>query len=170
MLIWNLIGAVVFVVLGWVFLTIATALRPALAEGIIQSAQQIFLVVFGNLIAMVVAVVLHEMVHGLLFWFFTRTPPVFGFRLAYAYAAAPGWYLPRGQFSLVALAPLVFLTLLGHILLAFIPPALALPLLFGMTTNAAGAIGDIAVVIWLMRRGNRMLIEDLGSEVKVYSE
>jgi hypothetical protein len=164
-----LIGAVVFVVVGWIFLTIAIALRPALAEGIIQSAQQIFLVVFGNLISMAVAIILHEMVHGIFFWIYTRTPPIFGFRLTYAYAAAPGWYLPRGQFGLVALAPLVFLTLLGYILLAFAPPVLALPLLFGMTTNAAGAIGDIAVVIWLMRRGNRLLIEDLGSEVKVYS-
>ncbi len=39
---------------------------------------------------MAVAILLHELVHGLFFWFFTREKPQFGFKLLYAYATAPG--------------------------------------------------------------------------------
>lgn len=167
---WNLIGGVLFVLVGWAFFISALTLRPLLLYGILESAQWDYFVVFGNLMAMAVAIGLHELFHGILFWAYTQTHPVFGVRLFYAYAAAPGWYLPRGQFIIVALAPLVFLTLIGFGLVAVIPPVLTLPLLFGMTTNVAGSIGDIATVIWLTRQSKRILIEDVGERIKIYSE
>ncbi len=52
---------------------------------------------------LIVTLVLHELVHGLCFWSFTRDRPRFGWKLIYAYAAAPGWYLPRGRYLTVAL-------------------------------------------------------------------
>jgi hypothetical protein len=43
----------------------------------------------------VVAMVVHELVHGALLWWLTRARPVFGFKGWYAYAGAPGWYFGR---------------------------------------------------------------------------
>jgi hypothetical protein len=56
--------------------------------------------------------------------------PKFAFKVWYAYATAPGWYLPRNQYAVVAIAPLVVLSLLGIILfLAFVPAGLLTPVL-----------------------------------------
>ena len=60
-------------------------------------------VVLGVLTAVVVLA--HEAVHGLGFWAITRRRPVFGFRGLYAFAGAPGWYIPCGQYALVGRRP-----------------------------------------------------------------
>jgi hypothetical protein len=73
------------------------------------------------LLLLAVQVILHELIHGFFFWFFTRSRPTFGFKGFYAYAAAPDWYLPRNQHLIVALAPLVLITGLGLVLLTFVP-------------------------------------------------
>ncbi len=166
---WNAIGGIAFVLVGGVFLVSAIALRPELSDGILQSSQQAPLIILGNLTAMAVAIVLHEMMHGLLFWVYTRTPPVFGAQIAYTYTAAPGWYLPRGQYLLVMLAPLVFLTLSGYGLMPVVSPVLTLPLLFGMATNVVASISDVAVAIWVLLQRYRILIEDMGGTIQVYS-
>src|SRR6185503_11150969 len=165
----NLLGAVLFVAFGLVFLTSALNLRPELGDAIILfGGQGTMIVLLGNLAGMAVLLVLHELTHGLFFWWHTRARPVLGVRLFYAYAAAPGWYLPRGQYFLTALAPLVLLTALGYAALLLIPPMAALPVLFGMTMNAAGSVGDLAVVVWLIGRPWSALVEDVGEAVNLY--
>jgi hypothetical protein len=71
----------------------------------------------GFLAASVLIIPLHELVHGLLFWVFTRRRPLFGLRLPfYAFAAAPvDVYLPRNPYLVVALAPLVLLKRIWHL-------------------------------------------------------
>jgi len=49
------------------------------------------------------------------FWVFTRSRPVFGLRGWYAFAAAPGWFLTRGQYLVTILAPFLILSVLGHV-------------------------------------------------------
>jgi hypothetical protein len=165
----NLVGAALFVVLGWVFLTTAINLRPELGDGILTYAGQWTpIVILGNLASMAAMVLLHELVHGLFFWVYTRDRPVIGLRLFYAFAAAPGWYLPRGRYFVVALAPLILLTAAAYGGLLLISPTAALPLLFGMTMNAAGSVGDIAVVLWLLRHPGPALVEDIGDAVHLY--
>src|SRR6266699_209791 len=72
-------------------------------------------------ITLCVVLILHELTHGLFFWLFTKSRPAFGFKGWYAYAAAPGWYLPRAQFLVVVGAPLTLLSLLGEALLLLVP-------------------------------------------------
>jgi hypothetical protein len=112
--------------------------------------------------------VLHELIHGLFFWLFTRTRPAFGFKGAYAYAAAPGWYIPRSQYIIVGLAPLVLITLGGFALLVVVPAWLIPALLFVVVMNGAGAVGDIAVVGWLLVQPRATLVHDLGDAVAIY--
>ena len=70
---------------------------------------------------MLVMIVLHEGLHGLFFWLFTREKPKFAFKGFYAYAAMPDWYLPKKEYLITALAPLVGITLLGVLGLALLP-------------------------------------------------
>ncbi len=165
----NVAGAVLMVALGWAFLSSALALRPGIGDAIIHYTSQFPLIVIaGNLLGMVVTIGLHELVHALFFWLHTRARPVIGLRRFYAFAAAPGWYLPRGHYVLVGLAPLVLLTLLGYLALLLAPPVAAMPLLFGIATNAAGSVGDIAVVLWLWRKPDSALVEDVGDAINLY--
>lgn len=108
-------------------------------------------------------IILHEAVHGLAFWLFTGKHPKFGFKVFYAYAASPeGVYLPRQQYFMVALAPLVILTLVGIVLIP-IMPLLALPtLVFFLISNSAGSVGDLWVVGWLLREPREILLQDQG--------
>jgi hypothetical protein len=41
--------------------------------------------------------VIQELIHGLFFWMFSRSKPVFAIRPLYAYAGAPAWFFPKHQ-------------------------------------------------------------------------
>jgi hypothetical protein len=124
--------------------------------------------VAGVVLTLLVVLVLHELVHGLWFWLFTRARPTFGVKSWYAYAAAPGWYLPRGQFLVVGGAPLLFLSVLGGILVLLVPGAWVLWVLVGLIGNAVGAIGDLYLIARLALAPSAVVIEDQGEEIRWY--
>ena len=124
--------------------------------------------VLALLPVMAVAILLHELVHGLFFWFFTREKPGFGFKLFYAYATAPGWYFDKSIYWLIGLAPLIFLSLAGLVVAAFTPADWLFYLLFALFTNASGAIGDLYIVIRLAFEPAGTLVEDQGTGFLVF--
>ena len=113
--------------------------------------------------------VLHELVHGLFFWLFTRSRPRFGFKGAYAYAAAPGWYIPRPQFLTVGLAPLALISLAGLLILPVTAPPVSLVVIVALILNAAGAIGDLYMVVRLLFVPHGVLIEDHGDGIRWFT-
>lgn len=116
-------------------------------------------------LAVVVTLILHELTHGVFFWLFTRARPRFGFKGAYAYAAAPAWYIPRGPFLLIGLAPLIFLSALGLLVLPLVSFPASLLLLVALIVNATGAIGDLYMVTRLAFAPRGTLIEDQGEGI-----
>lgn len=169
----NAAGLLIVAASGWLFFQAIARQRPedsvrALQTISIHGLWQLFLFLGLVLVLTAFHVILHEAVHGIFFWVFTRSRPHFAFRWAYAYAAAPGWFLPRNAFLVTTLAPLVLISLLG---LALIPllPASALPAAwYVLTMNAGGAAGDILVAIWIARQVPRSLIRDRGDAVTLY--
>ena len=168
----NILGLFLFAGTGWLFSALLFALRPEEARsglvigfsslgGIVQA----ILVVVGLTALMIV---MHEAVHGAFFWIFTRTLPKFAFKGVYAYAAAPAWYLPKTQYLLVALAPLVLLSLLGVALMLVVPAGGFIILLLFLVSNASGAVGDLWVVGWLLRQPNSCYANDQGDAVTLY--
>lgn len=123
------------------------------------------LVLLGVIFAMVF---LHEGVHGLFFWTLTGARPKFGFKGSYAYAAAPNWYIPKANYLIVSLAPLVVITLLGFGTLLIVPTTWILPVLLLVTMNASGAIGDLYAFFWIWKQPAEVLIQDYGDRMKVY--
>ena len=162
----NVLAIGLFIGFGYLFLRIAIAVLPdgytAVQEGDFWSSLGF------SLLAYLLMLVLHELVHGLFFWFFTRERPRFGFKGAYAFATAPGWYFPKKHYLAVGLAPLVVLSLLGLLILPVLPEGWLLPWLVAVAGNASGAIGDLLIVGWLLAQPEPLLIQDQGDAVTAY--
>jgi hypothetical protein len=129
----------------------------------------------GRLIIIVVALaitlgvgVIHELVHGLFFWVFTRERPAFGAKSLYFYAGAPGWYLPRSRHVVVGLSPFVVVTIACLLVTLLVPPAVAAWLLLAVVANAGGAAGDLVAAVWLLRQPQGALVCDTGLALTVY--
>lgn len=163
----NVAALPVFFIAGWAFVRLSIWLRPAYwqsGEMLVLGAGELI----GVLAAIVLMLVVHEAVHGVFFWIFTRERPRFGFHGLYAYAAAPDWYLPRAKYLVVGLAPLVLISVFG-VLVMPVTPLVAFPaLLTLLVLNAAGAIGDIYVTLRLLFGPEDVLVNDHGDQFAVY--
>ena len=118
--------------------------------------------------SMVLVIVAHELCHGAAIRAFGGTPR-YGFGVAYAvfpYAfATTDTRFSRNQFLVVALAPLVLLTLLGlPVMVVFEWPWLAVPL----ALNAGGAVGDIWMALTLLSYPAEVSVVDSETGLKLY--
>jgi Putative zincin peptidase len=162
----NLIGLLLFFAFGLAFLHLAAAIYPGINFGISNFSALWGILTF--LLVYAAVLVLHELVHGLFFLTFTGSRPHFGLKQMYAYACAPDWYIPRNQFLVVGLAPLILITLAGFLLLPLLSPILATFTLFAMAVNASGAIGDLYTVLWLLRFPADAFVCDHGEKFTIY--
>ncbi len=168
----NLAAIPLLFVYGWLFGRIFIALLPVnpFPKGlgtIFTVFSLVDLIII--LLAIVLMLVFHELIHGMCFWLFTRERPKFALRSGYAFAAAPGWYLPKFQYIIVGLAPLVVISILCIVLAAIFPPIFVPYLLIIATFNAAGALGDVIVVVWVFRQSNAILIRDQGDKFSAFA-
>lgn len=113
------------------------------------------------LFAMAVAIILpHELLHGLAISYYGGKPRygvgLAHFVLPYAYATADHRFT-RNQFVVVALAPLVGLTVLGVALMVAFEWSW---LIFPLAANAAGAVGDCWMVLTVLGYPAHTRIED----------
>jgi hypothetical protein len=170
----NLLGFVLFAVSAGLFTVALLWLRPVdTRQGLVLGISGIggMVQAWGVVIVVTaVMIVLHEAVHGMFFWLFTGTAPKFAFKGVYAYAAAPDWYMPKFQYLVTALAPLVLLSALGVGLMAVVPAGGFVTLLLFLVTNASGAIGDLWVAVWLLRQPDHCYGNDQGDAVTLYVE
>lgn len=160
----NLAAILSFFLYGWFFTSLAGILRTDMAQ--IQTVS--YPPFLQILITFILVLVLHELIHGLFFSLFTGAAPKLGFRGLYAFAGAPDWYLPRGQYLVVSLTPFVIISLAGLLALAFVPLSLVSLILFLITLNAAGASGDLYVSGWLIREQTPILVNDTGEIFTLY--
>jgi hypothetical protein len=171
LLVMNLIGVGLLILSGWFYIVLAVRLRPAEAASFFTFNYEGVgaLVTIGAALAILfVTITLHEAVHGLGFILLARVRPVFAFRGAYAYAAAPEWYIPRNPYLVIGLAPFVLLSLAGAGLIAVVPASWVAPLVLACVTNASGAVGDLWVAVLLLRQPVSALARDQGDEIGIY--
>ncbi len=114
------------------------------------------------LAAILFAIILHELVHGLFF-------RLFGYDVSYgvnlklvaAYAAAFGQFQKRNHIIPVALAPLLLLTLLFLPLLGAADTAVSLIAFTGLLFNSSGAVGDLYLIWRLLHLPPSSLLYDM---------
>ena len=165
MLVWSLVLPAITI------LAILLILRPKLSSnGDFQfTTGSMFGFLGGVLLVTVVMLVVHEGLHGLVFWLTTREPPKFAFKWYYASASPGEWYLPRRPFMIATLLPLVAITLTGLLLLPFAVAQWRLLLILLIVFNASGAAGDLLVALRLAKLPPETLSRDTGAEVTFYA-
>ncbi len=163
----NLAAVPLLIAFGWIFsrlIYILRSLNPSAsgAWGIFPAFS--ILELAALLVSIIFMLTFHEMIHGAFFWLFTNERPKFALKPGYAYAAAPEWHLPRSQYVIVGLSPLVIISFLS-ILFAIFVPATIVPYLLNIATfNAAGALGDMIVVGWVIKQPTSVLVQDHGDK------
>jgi hypothetical protein len=154
---------------GWLLASLLMWMRPDFNEAVrLGISGNILVGLLLILVVMAIAIVFHELVHGLLFWFFARHRPEFGVGPGYAFAAMPDWYFPKGQYLIIGLGPLVGLTLLGMAISAFAPLTWLGLVFAGVVINAGGAIGDLYVCWRIAREADNVWVKDTGDGFQVY--
>jgi len=168
----NLAAIPLLFLFGWLFRLIITGIHSPnpFPIGVFN-----FFTVFSGwnllslLMAIVIMLVLHELIHGGFFWLFTHARPRFALKSGYAFAAAPEWYLPRWQYVLVGLSPMVLISA-ASILLTLVVPIIVIPyLLMVASFNAAGSLGDLIIVGWVIKQPGDILVKDEGDIFSTYS-
>ena len=165
---WTLqfIGAVWFIVAGWVLWKIVAVLRPDFVFEIKIADTLLWLV--WSLLIIFITLMLHELVHGFFFWLFAKERPQFGIGPGYAYAAAPDWFFPKMKYLVIGLSPLVVLTVLGLVAIALVPLAWIGAIFLAIVFNAGGAVGDMYICIRIGGEAGNVWIKDKGDGFEVY--
>ena len=149
-----IIGALFFVAL-----TIVSILARGHGLQINAGIGGILLWLLVNVIAYIVVLPLHEVVHGLAFTLWGGKP-YFGTKLPLAlYCGAKNQLFHRDHYLVVGLAPLVLITLAG-IIFTLLAPSAASYTLFATIGNISGAAGDLMVTLRLLRQPRSILVED----------
>ena len=166
----NIAATILFFISIWCCYLYLAWLRPELIKQSfsIEIDAASLLKILGVLIIILVNLVLHEAIHGFFFWWFTRSKPLFALHLAYAYAAAPEWYIPRHQYAVIGLAPLLLIDAVILAILPLVPQEAILILVSMLAFNTGGAIGDIWMVSRLLFLAPAGLINDHGDSVQFY--
>jgi hypothetical protein len=174
-------GIVLLIAVGWLVVQLTDLFRPAALQGLrFRDIQTItpdggtsitipFQLIVDFIVAFVLVMPLHEVVHGFFFWLFAGRRPAFGIKGIFVYAAAPSdVYFPRNQYLIVGIAPLVLLTLVGLLLMVVVPVAVVPILILSIAFNAAGAAGDLIMAVCLLSYSPDTLMQDRGTSVTVY--
>ena len=161
----QLVSVPLFVVSGALFFWLAIRL------GAMPSRFNFSLLESGLvLISILLTFVLHELTHGVAM----RTlgaHPRYGVLLKQAmlYATAPGFAFQRNSYLVVALAPLVCLSILAILgMMALTGTAWVALFAFCATINAGGAIGDLWIAKIVLRYPARAYIMDERDGIRVF--
>ncbi len=171
--VWLNIAAVPLLFLfGWIFSRVVSYLRSLNPSA--MGVWKLFNAFNGlGLVALVLSLVFmltfHELIHGAFFWLFTSERPKFALRPGYAYASAPDWCLPRLQYIVVGLSPFVVISILSIVLATFISSSIVPYFIYIATFNAAGALGDMLVVGWVLRQPPGSMVQDQGDKFLTFS-
>lgn len=173
LLVLNVVGLIIMGVVGFLLFQLMYRMRPGDTLRAFNGLQFHGIVGVLGLIAAVLIltalhIILHEAIHGVFFWLYTRTRPRFAFKWAYAYAAAPDWYIERWPFLVTTLAPLLVITTAGIMLFLIIPTGWLVAVWFVVVMNASGAVGDLLVAYRLLHYPPGCLVQDHGDAVRFY--
>lgn len=117
----------------------------------------------------IIMIVLHESVHGLVLWGFTKKFPPVGINfMGSVYVNASGWYLSRLHMLIMSLSPFLLLSVIGIIFLSFTSGEFFRMMLWAVLLNAVGSINDLAVAGWLFFQPDTALIENSGQALAIY--
>ncbi|MBI9049958.1 MAG: DUF3267 domain-containing protein [Anaerolineaceae bacterium] len=166
----NVVGLLLFFGSYWIFFQLISLIRSVDVIPIFEVAglSQILIILLGGILFIVALVILHEAVHGLFFRLFTGSKPKFAFKLSYAYAAAPDWYIRRNAYLVIGAAPVVLITIVGLICCCFVPQSWLAALILFISLNFSSSVGDLYVLLRLFSLSQDIYIRDEGDKMTFY--
>lgn len=164
----NLAGLLILLVAAFAYVVLWTG-RSGDASVEISGRDALIGIVVAVVLTLVL-MVLHELVHGLVIRMFggqpaygvtmmSRVTPAF-------YCTAPGARFTRWQFIGIAAAPFLVLGAATALVVAFVPMGgwLVLP----AAVHAAGCIGDLVMIVIVLRQPAGTLVEDMKSGMRFH--
>lgn len=127
----------------------------------------------GIIIGLIVYVVLHELIHGLFYYSFTKQKLVFGMSLVAAYCGLKEGYVNKLTALISGLAPFVIFSIVFILVIAFVPASpWLLVLAFVFASHIGGCCGDIyyAGVLLFKYNKKQVLVSDNGLKQSFYIE
>lgn len=120
------------------------------------------------LVGTVVYVFLHELVHGITMWYYSKEKPFYGFTGVYAYAGS-NCYFNKKTYIIIALAPVVLWGVVLLILNFMLNDVWFWPIYSIQLFNVSGACGDMYVTWRFSKLPKDILINDVGVSMTIYS-
>ena len=158
------IGAMLIMVL---FLILGLLLQPLSVADVLNGLMQNFPQMLLFLLATIVYIIGHELVHGVFFKAYSGKKAKYGFTGMYAYAASEAYYTKR-QFFVISLSPIFLFGLLFLILNIVLPQWFWFIYLLQIT-NLSGAAGDMYVSCLLCKDPADVLVQDEGISMTFYT-
>lgn len=131
---------------------------------------------FGNyllrfavlLVAIVLYMVLHELVHGAVMKLCGTKKVKYGFTGMYAFAGSDDYY-DKKAYLIIALSPVVLWGILLAVWSCFVSPEWFWVIYLVQITNLSGAAGDLFVTVKFLKLPKDILVKDYGVSMVVYS-
>ena len=161
----NILGLFLFVVFGSIFSALATSVGklPSQSE---FGLGGISMIIIGILLTLI----LHELTHGMVMRMFGARPR-YGvlWKQMMFYATSPGFAYSRNNYVVIALAPLVFISVLVVLGMWLLQGTLWVALLaIGGLINASGAVGDMWITALVLRYPATAYVMDERDGVRVF--
>jgi hypothetical protein len=120
-------------------------------------------------LSLAMVLLIHELVHGLLYRRLTGKNPVYRIRgIFVSVNAPPEFYFPRNQYLVIGMGPLLVFTTLGLMLIATAPRGLVQILILFTMFNAAGSAGDLYMVAHILSHPPETYFRDMGAATLIY--
>ena len=121
-----------------------------------------------GLLLVVLILPLHELVHGVVIARYGHKPR-YGVKLFVLFATSDGALFRRNEFVRIALAPLVVISIVGSVIMLFLPFGLGYWIALAITLNAAGAIGDLWMTAVALRYDSSALVRDEADSMRIFA-
>lgn len=121
------------------------------------------------LVGFIIYMVLHELVHGVVMWVYSKQKPFYGFTGMYAYAGSNA-YFNKKHYLVIALAPIVVWGIVLLILNLIFKEKWFWIIYFLQMMNISGAAGDLYVTCRFSKLPKDILVKDIGVNMTVYAK
>jgi hypothetical protein len=163
----SILVAVPFFVVGRLWMGMIDAIRGSFEVSLPLPS------IIVTLFSAIGVIILHELIHGAVIRRAGHTPRYGMLRMAGIpvafYATTDNAYFPRNTFIQIALAPAVVITVVGAVLMIFLPNNLNNYLLLAMVINGAGAVGDFYMTYIVLKFDtDRTLVQDNVEAITIF--
>lgn len=167
-LILNVIGTVIMLII-FIPLLLLVDFTIINSDNLFQISIALFLCAIGLLLYLV----LHELVHGLVYKLTTGQKLTFGMSWSCAFCGVPNIFVTRRTAILALLAPFILFSIIFIIalILTFAHPIVFIALSFVFALHVGGCVGDLFVFLLFVfkLKDKRILMNDTGPEQSFYA-